>query len=119
VTITGTDFTKSDLERSDWKGARVTRATFAGVRFGNATIDGATFTNCDFREARFAVLQRLPVATTASRFEDCDLRDTDWTGRSLDGATFVRCKLTGAHGKPSSKQRLTIEACDITTEQFP
>jgi uncharacterized protein YjbI with pentapeptide repeats len=112
--VAGTSFDGADLERSAWQGARVARATFLGVRFGNAAFDGATFAHCDLRGASLAKIQRLPKPSTrGARFEDCDLRDTDWTARDLSGATFVRCQLAGARGKPEAIADLVVEACDV------
>ena len=35
----------------------------------------------------------------AAIFLDSDLRDTDWSGRVLDGTTFERCRMFGMHGE--------------------
>jgi uncharacterized protein YjbI with pentapeptide repeats len=108
-------FTGADLERSQWHDARVSDARFEAVRFGNAALDRAVFARCDFRRADFAPTDRLPAPTTAAtRFEDCDLRDTRWQGRELAGAVFVRCKLAGVAGRPASLDGVVIEAPDLS-----
>jgi uncharacterized protein YjbI with pentapeptide repeats len=56
--------------------------------------------------------------TVGVRFEDCDLRETDWAGRDLSGATFTRCKLMGAHGAPKAAAGCIVEDCDLDEAGF-
>ena len=112
--VDGCDFSGAELERSNWAEAQVTRTEFRQARFGNSRLDGARFTHCDFSGASFAKVQRFPdPSTTNCRFEDCDLRDTDWTDRNLSTTVFLRCKVSGAHGKPFLLEGLTVEDCDL------
>jgi uncharacterized protein YjbI with pentapeptide repeats len=115
--VDGTDFTKSDIERSVWDAARVERATFVGARFGEGAITSAKFAHCDLHDASFAVLVGgTPPSTRGTKFEDCDLRGTDWRGRDVDGATFVRCKLAGAHGAAHGTAGVTVIDCDLSRD---
>ena len=117
IKIDGADMTGADFERAIWKGARIVDAKLAGVRFGNSRIDEAEFSRCDLRGASFARLDRLPEPTTrGTRFEDCDLRETDWTGRDLRDTAFVRCQFAGAKGKPDAIEGLVVEGGNVTRD---
>lgn len=116
ATIEGTSFGDAQLDRSQWRGARVVRADLDGATFGNAELDGATFLRCTFAGASFAPIAHLPEPTTReTRFEDCDLRDTNWEGRDLRGAVFVRCKVDSLQGRPLAIDDIVIEDPDLST----
>lgn len=115
ATIEGTAFTEASLDRSQWLLAKVSKADFAEATFGNATLDGAVFVRCDFRGASFGPLAPRPDPTTrGTRFEECDLRGTSWSGRDLSGAVFIRCKLDGIEGPPSAADDIVIEEPDLS-----
>jgi uncharacterized protein YjbI with pentapeptide repeats len=113
--IDGTDFTGAELHLSTWDGAVVSHATFARAEFGDAKLDGAVFRDCDFRGAVFSADDPDDPPTTRARFERCDLRDTSWQARDLEGAVFVDCKLAGVTGAPASIEAVTIENADVAT----
>ena len=73
VKIAMTDLSRSDLTLSVWAEAVVMRTNLVGATLVNGSSRGA-------------------------RFVDCDLRDSDWTGRTTLGTAFVRCNLAGARG---------------------
>lgn len=115
ATIDRASFVGADLDRSQWEAAHVTGARFEAARFGNARFDRATFTCCALARADFAPTTATPAATTrGARFEDCDLRDTYWEGRDLSGAVFVRCKMEGITGHPSSVEGVVIDRPDLS-----
>ena len=103
----------ANLGISTWVKAKVHETDLSGSTLGNAAVDGAQFTGCNFSGAKWAPVQRMPKPETAARFENCDLRDVDWTGRSLDGAVFVGCKLVESRGKATSVANITVEHCDL------
>jgi uncharacterized protein YjbI with pentapeptide repeats len=114
--IEDADLTNASFDLTFWKGGTVRGAKMTGNRFGNARIEGTVFQRCELRGSSFAAPEALPEPTTQGvRFEDCDLRETDWAGRDLSGVSFVRCKLTGAHGAPKSTSRLVVQDCDVTS----
>jgi uncharacterized protein YjbI with pentapeptide repeats len=84
------------------------------------TFRGALLKHCSFRGQQLGGTRKHGhLATTAgSRFEDCDFRDTRWLGRDLSHATFVRCQLAGATGRPVAHEGLVLEDCDVTREQL-
>ena len=119
VTIDGANLAGASFHNTFWNGGAVTKTNLAGTRFGNAKLDNVVFKDCDFRGSSFAAPEELPEPLTRSvRFESCDLRDTDWAGRDLTGATFVGCKLSGAHGAPKATARVTVENCDVSQSAF-
>ena len=115
--IVGCDFSGADLDRSRWKDASVSGATFVATRFGNADLDAVSFETCSFEGADFAPTTERPKPTTrGARFVDCDLRDTDWSDRDMSAATFERCKLAGARGRPAATVGLTVTGCDVSLD---
>jgi uncharacterized protein YjbI with pentapeptide repeats len=117
--ISGTVFSRSEMEGTLWYDARVTGARFEGVRFGSAVFDRATFQNCSFIDASFSLFTSKPEPTSdGAQFIDCDLTSTEWTGRNLRGTTFLRCKLAGASGVPTSTERLVVKDCDVRADAF-
>ena len=96
------DFSRSTLTNSRWCGAVVNRSSFIDATLANATIDGAVFSHCDLRGVDFAALPKQRAAVLrAVRFEHCDLRETRWSGRDIDAAAFIDCKMHAVHGTPT------------------
>jgi uncharacterized protein YjbI with pentapeptide repeats len=119
ATIDRTDFAGANLDTSSWVGTRVRRASLNGVALGHANLDGSAFVGCNLSGARLAPTgPRRPASACATRFEDCDLRDTDWTGAELDGTTFLRCLLAGAHGAPQTEAGVVVTDCDVSATQL-
>jgi uncharacterized protein YjbI with pentapeptide repeats len=115
--IDETTFEEANLDRSTWAGATATAASFDNVVFGNAWLDGGRFRGCTFRKADLRLLtEGIKCTTRGAVFEDCDLRFTRWDGRDLSGASFIRCKLSGATGKASSLANVHIERCDLSPD---
>jgi len=117
ATIDGASFRDANLDRSTWSGATVTAASFALAMFGNARLEHVRFARCTFANADFRPMSDLLAAPTAGAvFEDCDLRGTNWAGRDLANATFIRCKLAGTTGKPSATTNITIDEPDLSPD---
>ena len=115
--IEETSFEGANLERSTWADAKVTAATLDRVSLGNAWLDAGRFRACTFREADLRLITPgIKCTTRGAVFEDCDLRFTRWDGRDLSGAAFVRCKLAGIRGIPSSLADLRIEDPDLSAD---
>lgn len=114
--LSSCSFRESHASRSDWSEAVCEAITFERCALQNATFDGARFKGCAFLGQQLDGTQDFAhLATTrGARFEDCDLRETDWLGRDLSGATFVRCKLAGAKGRPVAMEGVTLEDCDVS-----
>ena len=113
--VKGASFAGADLDRSQWQSAQATDTTFDGTRFGNAALDDATFAGCSFHRVDFSPTTARPAATTRrARFEQCDLRSTRWEGRDLSGAIFVRCKMNGLAGHPSTVDGVVVEDPDLS-----
>jgi uncharacterized protein YjbI with pentapeptide repeats len=49
----------------------------------------------------------VPVPAVPT-FIRCDLRDTNWSGRTLVRVQLVNCKLAGAHGAPVLEDTLIL-----------
>jgi uncharacterized protein YjbI with pentapeptide repeats len=113
--IGGGRFDRAYLDRALFRRARIDGASFREADFGNAALDQAVFTDCDLRDASFSLRTRdLLGTTTRTRFERCDLRNTKWAGRELEGAVFVDCKLYGISGSPSRLRDLVFERPDLS-----
>lgn len=108
------DFSFAEAERSSWRGADVRSSHFYNTGLRDTVLDDAKFIACNFRRAGLGTGKYANRATTrGARFEYCDLRDTDWTGRDLAGATLVGCVLGGSSGAPRAAEGLRLEDCDL------
>jgi uncharacterized protein YjbI with pentapeptide repeats len=95
------DASRSSLERATFRRARVQRCQLAGAAMIDTILDDVTFTECDLRGADFSAPKLGDGATAVrARFVRCDLRETNWRGRSLHGVKLEACKLHGAFGRP-------------------
>jgi len=113
--IKDTAFTGAALDQTSWKGAVVVGSNFVDAQFLSATLDGGTFRNCDLHDATFAPHERDTAPTSKGvRFENCDLRKTNWKGRDLRGAVFVGCKLAGSSGTPTTVDGIEIQQPDVS-----
>ncbi len=112
--VEGGRFDRAHLNRCLWRRARVNGASFRDADFANSTFDDAVFIECDLRGANLALRANILGTTTRTRFERCDLRDTQWEGRDLDGAEFVDCKFYGASGRPARIAGVRIERPDLS-----
>jgi len=117
--LSGVDVSNAELHKSVWQDAALIDVRLDGAALVNAILDRAAFERCSFRAALFASPAELPEPTSkGARFVDCDLRDVDWSGRRLDGTTFVRCKLSGARGKARSTAGVVVDNCDVAQVSF-
>jgi uncharacterized protein YjbI with pentapeptide repeats len=117
ATISDCSFSRADLGRSSWGGSRVTRSSFQGCVLVDARLEGATFTECDFRGADLAVVDSTtPDAPVRAAFVRCDLRESNWSRRSVAGICLVDCKLYGTHGAPIHVETVVIERPDLSFE---
>ena len=107
-------FDHAYLNRCLWRRARVRGASFCDADFGNSALDEAVFIDCDLRGANLAPRNDGLGTTTLTRFERCDLRDTRWEGRDIDGAVFINCRFHGASGRPARVAGVRIEWPDIS-----
>jgi uncharacterized protein YjbI with pentapeptide repeats len=102
-------FERSNLEATSWHSAQATSCSFADASLVDACLDNAVLRDCDFRGADLSVIEStLPDGVVRLKFLTCDLRNTRWSGRSLEGAQMFECKLHGAHGTP-----ITIDSIEI------
>lgn len=108
------DLSRANLEGTSWHRATLSHCKLVRTALIDARLDRAVFTDCDLRAADLGVVRSPNVASLAgARFVRCDLRDTRWSGRELGGATFVDCKLFGAHGAPALAG-VVIEVPDLS-----
>lgn len=94
------DFSRADLQRSNWRDASVFWSFFSGAVLIDMLCDDALFVDCDLRGADLRVLNLGPRATSiGARFIRCDLRETCWEQRDLGGVTFIDCRMHGVMGQ--------------------
>jgi len=115
-TLEHCDLSRANLEGTSWHRATVAHGVLPRASLADARLDRAVFSDCDLRGADLRLVRQPAVASLAgARFVRCDLRDTSWAGRELGGATFVDCKLFGAHGAPALTG-VMIEAPDVSCQ---
>lgn len=100
-TLEHCELSRANLEGTSWHRATLSHTSLRRAILIDARLDRAAFSDCNLRGADLEIVRSRNVATLAgARFVRCDLRDTNWAGRELGGATFIDCKLFGAHGVP-------------------
>lgn len=100
-TVEHCELSRANLEGTSWHRATLSHSSLRRALMIDARLDRTVFSDCSLRGADLEIVRSRDVATLAgARFVRCDLRDTNWAGRELGGATFVDCKLFGAHGVP-------------------
>jgi len=109
-------FDHAYLNRCLWRRTHVQGASFCYADFANSAFDNAVFINCNLRGANLSLREDLLGTTTRTRFERCDLRDTRWEGRYLDGAVFIDCRFHGASGRPARIDGVRIERPDLSPD---
>lgn len=113
-TLEHCELSRANLEGTSWHRAALSHCTLSSASLVDARLDRAVITDCDLRAADLSIARSPEVATLAgARFVRCDLRETRWAGRALGGATFIDCKLFGAHGAPAPAG-VVIEAADLS-----
>jgi uncharacterized protein YjbI with pentapeptide repeats len=105
------DLTCANLERTTWYGAQILRCAAASAILLDARLGLATFVDCDLRDADFQAMQHADAKGAV--FLRCDLRNSQWHGRTLDGVSFVDCKLHGVRGAPDL-EGAAIERPDLS-----
>jgi uncharacterized protein YjbI with pentapeptide repeats len=115
ATLEDCDLSQANLEGTTWRNAVATRCIATGAVFFDARLDASQFAECDFRNADFQAQTAGAVSALESfKFVRCDLRDTNGTGRVLSRASFVDCKLFGAHGEADGLADAAIDHADLS-----
>ena len=109
--LTRCDYSRSLMPVTYFRDAKLVRCVFDHAALGRSRFERARVTHCSFRNAQLENATML-----ASRFEDCDFRDTAlWRDDDIigwwKGTTFVRCDFRGAdlQGRPFAEA--TFENC--------
>jgi fluoroquinolone resistance protein len=113
-------FERCLMDRSLLEGCQWERVELVECEVYDLNFRGASLKHCSFRGQHLCGTKSFGhlAKTAGARFEDCDFRDTRWLGRDLSHATFVRCQLAGATGRPVAHEGLVLEDCDVTREQL-
>jgi Pentapeptide repeats (9 copies) len=113
-TVEHCELSHANLEGTSWHRATLSHSALRRTRLVDARLDRAVFSDCNLRGADLGIVRSPNVATLAgARFVRCDLRETNWAGRELGGASFIDCKLFGAHGAPALAG-VVIERPDVS-----
>jgi len=111
--IEATDLSRASLERTSWRAASLIGCNLSGAVLVDATLDHTVFIECDLRGADLGRVNSPMASSMGTCFIGCDLRETNWDGRLLQGAIFDDCRCYGIHGVPSV-ERLEIERPDLS-----
>jgi hypothetical protein len=97
--VTDCDFARANLDRTLWVGTMVVGSTFDGAVMTDARLGDALFVECSFRGVDFSSINLGTLATAVGAiFVRCDMRESGWDARDLDGVSMVDCMLSGVHG---------------------
>jgi len=114
---------QSDLANANWHGAQLVRVEMTDCRMLGLTITEGKLRDCMFMKCNGSYMRFRFASFNAVRFEECDLRDSDFQGTDLSGVEFYRCdlrnaqmsgvKLKGASLRGSKIEGLAINAKDL------
>lgn len=106
------NLSRANLEGTSWRGARLTRCWAARAVLLNAHLERTRFVDCDLRDVDFQ--GSADITTLDVEFWNCDLRETNWSGRDLSRVTFRRCRMYGIHGSVTGLDEAVIEDADVS-----
>lgn len=106
------NLSRANLEGTSWHGATLTRCWAARAVLLNAHLERTRFVDCDLRDVDFQ--GATDIATIDVEFQNCDLRETNWSGRDLSRVTFRACRMYGIHGEVTGLQDVVVEDADVS-----
>ncbi len=115
--------TDSRLDSSDFQGANMFgmtghRASLRYCNFTNALMKDVEFTHADFSHSTAIHTRFIRGVLGSSRFDGCNLTDSDFTGAGLEGATFHNALLKnvnfgGAHLQEADFTGADLDGCNF------
>ena len=105
---------RANLEGTRWRAAQVHRCSATDALLGSARLEHAQFVDCDFRNADIQGFS--DHSNRGLVFVRCDLRRTNWHGRTLRGVSFVDCKLHGIYGAVEDLEHAAFERADVSPD---
>lgn len=118
--IGGAVFTECRFEECDISLARLTGTAFRDCEFVNCKMLGLRFETCNqiglsyrFRKVQLNHACFAGVKMRDTRFDECILEETDFTGADLSGSVFRETNLLNAHF-----EHTILEKCDFRTALY-
>lgn len=99
--LDGCIFDDAVANSTRWNSAQVISCRFRHCDLTDAALGFVLFADCDLRDADLSALRRADEQGIAGAiFVRCDLRGSNWDGRSLHNVTFTECRMHGVQGRP-------------------
>ena len=119
-TITGKDFTNTDLRGKDLSHLKFENCDFTGAALDNAEMHRTFFTDCAMRDATLTGIQSGQGATPfkINSFTHCDLRGADFSGARLARMNLTQSNLSGSVWQGADLETVNFTSSDLTGASF-
>lgn len=119
-TITGKDFTNTDLRGKDLSRLKFENCDFTGAAFDNAEMHRTFFTDCVLCDATFTGVHAGQGDSAFKRngFRNCDMRGTDFSGARLARTNMTRSNLSGSVWQGAELDTVSFTGSDLTAATF-
>ena len=113
------NFTNCDLRGCDLAYADFRECKFENTPMGFANFELTKFDNCQFNECDFSYTKMKQMQIRDSKFNNCNLENTLWTGRFCD-TLFLNCnmesfKMHEVNTTGTIIRNCNLEGAEITT----
>lgn len=119
-TITGKDFTNTDLRGKDLSNLTFRNCDFTGAALDNAEMHRTFFIECALRDATFTGVHagQGDNAFKVNGFRACDLRGADFSGARLARTNMTRSNLSGSVWQGADLETVSFTGSDLTAAIF-
>jgi uncharacterized protein YjbI with pentapeptide repeats len=91
--IQGGDWSKTNLDRTDWTDAQVIIVCFHEANFQQARLNQSKLLGCNFTSADLEDIEAYGAV-----FEGCDFRGANFDGARIQNTVFKNCSFYNCHG---------------------
>lgn len=119
-TITGKDFTNTDLRGKDLSHLKFENCDFTGAALDNAEMHRTFFIECALRDATLTGVHAGQGDSAFKRngFRNCDMRGTDFSGARFARTNMTRSDLSGSVWQGAELDTVSFTGSDLTGATF-
>lgn len=117
--LSGANFSDTSLAQTDLRQATLDGATLIGARFGLADWRGVKASGLVFHRVALQDMVLHQAQLVQPQFIECDLSSADFSGATLERATFVQCRGQGVRfTKATLPGAVFVQHCQMDGADF-